>query len=100
MHLTQNVNIYYIKSEKLVTSIAKVLEAPSFKVYPNPATDKVFVNITEPTEIGVFNISGQLLVHKLVESSHDHISLQNLPTGMYLVKALKKGGSAQKLIVK
>jgi hypothetical protein len=95
---SSGVNMYYIKAEKVATS-AITYDAPAFKVYPNPAKDKIFVDVNEPTEIGVFSISGNLLIRRLVNSSMDFINVSGLPSGMYFVKSLKQGGNAQKIII-
>lgn len=95
---SSGVNLYYIKAEKVTTS-AVTYETSAFKVYPNPAKDKIFIDVNEPTEIGVFSISGNMLIRKEVNSSRDYINVSGLPSGMYFVKSLKQGGSAQKIII-
>ncbi len=95
---SSGVNLYYIKVAKVATS-AITYDAPAFKVYPNPAKDKIFVDVNEPTEIGVFSISGNLLIRRVVNSSMDFINVSDLPSGMYFVKSLKQGGNAQKIII-
>lgn len=97
---SSGVNIYHIKKEKLVTSVREIVKASAFKVYPNPANDKVFVDVDEPTDIGIYNISGYLVIRKFVESTNDYLNVSHLPAGMYFVKELRKGGLAQKLIVR
>ncbi len=95
---SSGVNLYYIKSAKMTTS-SITYETSEFKVYPNPARDKIYVDINKPTDIGVFGISGNLLIRRVVNSSMDYIDVSGLPSGMYFVKSLEQGGSTQKVII-
>ena len=67
-------------------------------VYPNPANDKVFISVTEPTIISLFNISGNLLKSKMINSENDFIDLSNLSKGVYFLKSEDKG-FIQKIMV-
>lgn len=96
---SSGVNLYYIKKETLMTSIT-THSVPSIKIYPNPATYKVYVKVTEPTEIGIYNISGNMVVQKSVYSSTDYINISNLPTGLYFVKSMNNESVSQKLLVR
>jgi len=91
------VNIYYIKAEKLASAVI-THKIPDLEVYPNPATDKVFVNVTKPTDIAIYNIAGKVVIQKRVNSSRESINLSNLPSGLYLIRSLNNAGFAKKLI--
>ena len=66
-------------------------------LYPNPARDRVFINVDQPTEVGVFSITGSLMLTKRVESPNDPIDVTGLTRGMYLVRPLKTTSFALKL---
>ncbi len=52
-------------------------------VFPNPTSDKMFIESTEPIkEVTVFNISGELI---LKEKNSSEINLSNLKTGLYMI---------------
>jgi hypothetical protein len=94
---SSGVNLYYIKAEKLASTVISH-KTPDLQVYPNPATDRVFVNVTEPTDIAVYNIAGKVVIQKRVNSSREPIHLSNLPAGLYLIRSMNHSGFAKKLI--
>ena len=96
---SSGVNLYDIKSVPLVTS-AKVIKVSEFKVFPNPATGRVFINLDEPAEIGIYSISGQLVKQQLVASSKNYINVSDLHSGVYFVKMMNSNNNAQKLIIR
>jgi len=61
-------------------NITEVKNVPSIKVYPNPTTDKVFVE-TE-SNIKVYSTHGQLLQ----EVYGREVDLSNYPSGLYLLQ--------------
>ena|GEM_PF-5792209 len=89
----------YFKSVPLVTS-AKVIKVSEFKVFPNPATGRVFINLDEPAEIGIYSILGQLVKQQLVASSKNYINVSDLHTGIYFVRMMNGYKNTQKLIVR
>jgi hypothetical protein len=75
------------------------IPASGFKVYPNPANGKVFIDVNEPTNIGIYSLTGNLVVEKKVSSSQDYIDVSNLVAGMYFVKSVENLSVAEKLLV-
>jgi len=58
----------------------------SFAVYPNPATETIFVNVGEQTtEVQIFNALGTL-VHSREATGATAIDIAALPQGIYFVK--------------
>lgn len=69
-----------------VTGVNDLAES-SFKVYPNPANDLLFVETENPSEVlRVFNVSGQLLIEQNDAGSLRSISTANLVNGIYLLE--------------
>ncbi|NOG95296.1 MAG: T9SS type A sorting domain-containing protein [Bacteroidetes bacterium] len=66
-----------------------VSENTSIKIYPNPANEKVVVELPENTvaHISVYNSIGQLVMEKVTNSSLTSIDITTLPTGIYNIKA-------------
>lgn len=82
----------FSKEEKIVTSV----ENPSipadkeeqFILYPNPAQSIVYVT-GNPTETIIYDLNGQVLLKKLMDTTNNSIQIENLSNGIYVV-AVKK----------
>lgn len=59
---------------------------PDVIVYPNPSDGRFFASINEPAELSVFNSYGVIVARRLVNSSNFQINLNELPTGIYLLR--------------
>ena len=58
------------------------------KIYPNPASDLLFIDIKDVSGIEIFDMSG-----KLVDSfEHSPVPIHHLPVGNYLVKVSAPDG--------
>ena len=73
------------------TYFLETLAQTAIKIYPNPTTEKVTMEITgwEALQTGVFklySLSGQLLQEQPVHSLTTTISLSGLPKGSYILK--------------
>lgn len=64
-------------------------EAPEIQVYPNPASDVIYIDGVEATEVRVYNVTGQLL--KTVKGTND-INVSDLSTGTYLLRVTDTEG--------
>ena len=72
----------------------------NIKIYPNPAKD--IVNIESDLEVlscGVFTINGQCVDEISIHSSSKDISVNNLPSGIYLLKIQTKQGLVHKKLI-
>jgi hypothetical protein len=93
------VNVYYIKAEPLATAINQIsTDSPEVNIYPNPATDKVYVDYNKPIQVAVYNIAGSLLKSKMIQSKSDYISISDLQPGMYLIRSQNNNTFSKKLI--
>jgi len=70
-----------------------------FKIFPNPASGKFYLNVNEPTEIGIYSITGQLVKQQLVASSKNSVNVNDLQSGVYFVKMMNNNSRTQKLII-
>jgi hypothetical protein len=93
------VNLYYLKAANLTTGM-NVPGIQEYRVYPNPASEKVFINVAEPTEIGIYSLTGQLMKQQLVASAQNYINVSDLNSGVYFVKTMKTENMTQKLIIR
>jgi hypothetical protein len=98
---SSGVNIYLIRVEPLVTNVPIVSNIrEEVKVFPNPASGRVFVNVNTPTEVGIFTLTGSLVKLQMVESSGDAINIGDMKTGVYIIKSTRTNDFATKLIVR
>jgi hypothetical protein len=62
-----------------------------FSPYPNPATDKITIEISEVTEGGnlsIVNIEGQQLITRHITEPNTTIDISTLPSGVYFVRLM------------
>ena len=69
------------------------------KVYPNPAKDRVTIEAEDMTSILVYNTLGQCVIQSEVAESQTTIDMQNMSTGLYLLRIVTKEGTISKRIV-
>lgn len=82
----------------LATPIQEVTENPTFNIFPNPASEVLFLegdlpNNAKNIQIEIFTLSGKLLLQQEVEASNfikESISLEGINTGSYFVKIKDK----------
>ncbi len=70
----------------VITGIRPDVANRNIKVYPNPAKDRVYINVDRPTQIGIYSITGSLMMMQKVESAGDPVDVSHLPGGLYIVK--------------
>lgn len=94
------VNVYYIKAASVPTGIREInIERPEVNVYPNPADVRVFVDVNEPTQVGIYNIAGSLMKSKMVYSKSEAIDISELNQGIYIIRSQNNDSFVKKLIV-
>ena len=72
------------------------------KIYPNPASDVITLNIREAenTVLNIYTINGNLVGSKKINAIEQQIYVGNLSTGIYLVEIKsEKWSEKQKLII-
>jgi len=92
----------------IAVSIAELYKAPEFEIgmYPNPANDRVYIQIDESLEfdqldIEVFDINGKRVIFNQTVTTSTSLNLDGLDKGVYLVKMTTRGEvvKSSKLIV-
>ncbi len=95
------VNIYLIKVEPLSTNVREsIVIRDEVRVFPNPASDRVFVGVKKPTEVGIYSLTGSLIKLQMVESDGDPIHISDMKAGVYIIRSTRTNDFAQKLIVR
>jgi len=96
---TQNTNFNSELEDKLPGS--NDIQKPVFVIYPNPASDFIWVDFygaDESNQLSIYNSVGTLIDAQNLRSSPKRVlvSLLEYPSGLYYIKI---GGSVQKFIV-
>jgi uncharacterized repeat protein (TIGR01451 family) len=95
-------NTSKVKVEKASKTKENELEIP-LKVYPNPSSDKIFVetNIVINGTLSLSNLLGQVYDYQLFTSSEVSIfDIQHLPKGVYILTLKTDQGNVSRKIVK
>lgn len=67
------------------------LDAVIFNVYPNPASDYLFIsNISNLKRIDIYSVTGQRI--KTIETIESRIEISELPQGVYVISAESNSG--------
>ena len=78
---------YTFKTDGCVnTSIEKTLKTKKKSIYPNPAKNSFKVEISEPTEVQLLALNGQLIKLYKLTNSLDKCDIFDVEKGTYLVK--------------
>jgi hypothetical protein len=80
--------ITIFSTRQTATSTRESLDANPWQLYPNPANDLLWVS--QPGDYQVFNALGQLM---LQVRQTDRITVDRLPEGTYLLRALDGSGT-------
>ncbi|MDO6759963.1 LamG-like jellyroll fold domain-containing protein [Tamlana sp. 2_MG-2023] len=76
--------------------------AAKLKMYPNPATSNVTINIGNLTgaKLQVLDITGKVLNNEALNSAVNSIDLAKYPSGVYIFKVVAKEGTAINKVIK
>jgi len=91
--VSATISIYSLDNVVLSLDDNELALNDTFKVYPNPGNDRIFLN--KPDLYNVFDIVGRLVISEKETAS---INISSLTSGTYIIKNSK--GNSQKLIVK
>jgi hypothetical protein len=70
----------------LITGVEEVTEQKTTALYPNPTTGHFTIELAEESNVGIYNMLGQQVMHLNMVSGNQHIQLENAPKGMYFVQ--------------
>jgi hypothetical protein len=76
---------------------------PAIKIFPNPTKDQITIHAPENNEIlliKVYTISGNFIKNRTMSSPSEVINLENLPSGIYVLKINSKNNTRNFKIVK
>ena len=72
----------------------------AISVYPNPASDQVFVKVESQSDIEIYNLMGQCVMEKQLQNGSESISIADLPKGSYFIKIHSHQGTATAKFIK
>lgn len=104
---TQNGNYAVIISDECYSDTSECVYVISLRVnrnednnfisiYPNPANNSINVNTTQPTQINIVNLFGEVVINRKIQKEAV-IDISELALGIYFVHT--KEGIVQKLII-
>jgi hypothetical protein len=70
----------------LITGVEEVTEQKATALYPNPTTGRFTIELTEESNVGIYNMLGQQVMQLNKVSGDQQIQLENAPKGMYFVQ--------------
>jgi len=82
-----------------IKEVEKTQTLPPLKVYPNPVSDYLTVEVNRPDlqEVKIFNISGKLVY---AGRGDTEINVSYLPKGFYLIQAVVKNQTCADRFIK
>ncbi len=82
---------------------SQILSTTDFSFFPNPATDQISienVSLNMGDTVSIFNLKGQLLLQKDVDSETMNFNISEFPVGIYLIKVKTENGLVVKKFIK
>ncbi len=94
--------IYVVNSDGLSTDVTELEEELNFKLFPNPANDKVnvYLDYTGKYSLRIFNNLGVMVSDLPKQSGNSMVALNSFLPGTYLVKVtLDNGATINKMLI-
>jgi hypothetical protein len=86
---TDNENMLTVMRYDSVSVGINELQQSKFKLYPNPATDKITVETSEVTQesyLAILNFEGEQLMTSQITQPKTEVDISSLPRGVYFVR--------------
>jgi hypothetical protein len=80
-----------------LSNLIKNSTSSNFKFYPNPVSNILYVKGKAGSLVNIYNITGELVMTKITNSTSYRIDVSKLTSGIYFIKA---DNHIEKLIVK
>jgi uncharacterized protein (TIGR02145 family) len=85
-----------------ITKINDINNTNKIKIYPNPATDKVYIALTEEQvcKMQICNMTGVCVLQLDLKNSVNLIDINSLPKGIYFINLINKNVTIRKKMIK
>lgn len=80
---------------ELMTVASAISTTNNLFFYPNPASDKLTVELPAKSTLDIVDVEGKILLSTLCQQGNTEISVSTLPKGMYFLRAMDKNGSVR-----
>jgi chitinase len=99
--LTGNLNINYFKVFTHDPNAITNVNTFSFEVYPNPASEFVYIklNTNYNSIVEIIDFNGRVLKHQNLESIDNTLDVSDISKGMYIIRLMNNGFTANQRIV-
>lgn len=74
----------------VIVDVTSVEENMSAMIYPNPTSDVLNIKMDEILTISVYNTVGQLIMYQEVDADECVLNMNNLNSGVYMVKIVSR----------
>ncbi|KQS50081.1 hypothetical protein ASG38_03635 [Flavobacterium sp. Leaf359] len=68
------------------------------KIYPNPVTDRLFIQLNEATDVTIADMTGKTIQKETLKSGNNSIDVSSLASGMYFIRS--ESGATAKFVKK
>jgi hypothetical protein len=94
-------NCFY--SQNSLTNNEQVSLQNSIEIFPNPASDKLFVDIRNDRrlklQIRICNLNGGIIYNHVVSEYHHTIDISMIPPGLYLIQVMTEDSIMNKKVI-
>ena len=66
---------------------AEGFEKSGWKIYPNPATEQLYIDVDDDTDVKIIDLAGKTILRQSLKSGSNSIDVAGLSAGMYLIKS-------------
>jgi hypothetical protein len=70
------------------------------RIYPNPFTEVIKLELIDVTDVSVYDVSGRLVFNKQIGPENNALDLKDLILGTYIVKLVSLNQMVLKKIIK
>lgn len=81
-------------------SVPAVATPVDVKIYPNPATENIFVENLQNGQLSILSINGAVVLNQNIANNKTEIDISRLPAGVYILKTVCKDGASTRKFVK
>ena len=82
------------------TNSSEILAKTSFKIYPNPVNDILYVeaiNFNKEDQLKIYDVSGRLVLTKTLNEVNTNVDISDLSSGVYFIKIADGSSSKNNL---